>query len=202
MNDPRWSAYLLMRKSNILTELGEGQRACLTARRAAALAAREAPSQEAVCLRQLALAEASQGSEVIAREAIERALLLLSVPSNGPNELSPYCTSSYLEMEHALCLLVLDQPAAAAGACQRALSSWPVGLVRDEGLCLVRLATAQLRMHQVDDACASAMQAIERVRVAPSARTLSQLRIVSQTVQPYRDARSVRQFREALARVA
>ena len=105
-------------------------------------------------------------------------------------------------MEHALCLLLLDRPAAAAEACIRALQSWPAGLVRDEGLCLVRLAVAQLRTHQVDEACASALQAIERVQVAPSARTLEQLRTVSRAVQPYRDARSVRQFREALARVA
>lgn len=105
-------------------------------------------------------------------------------------------------MEHALCLLVLDQPEAAAEACLRALQSWPVGLVRGEGPCLVRLATAQLRMHQVEEACASGLQAIERVQVAPSARTIEQLRTLSRTVQPYRDARSVRQFREALARVA
>ena len=107
------------------------------------------------------------------------------------NPLSPYCTSSYVEMEHALCLLVLNQPAAAVDACTRALHAWPAGLVRDEGLCLVRLAVAQLRMHRVDDACASALQAIERVQVAPSARTLDQLRALSRAVQPFRDARSV-----------
>jgi hypothetical protein len=105
-------------------------------------------------------------------------------------------------MEQALCLLVLDQPTAAVDACTRALETWPAGLTRDEGLCLVRLAAAQLRLHQVDDACASALRAIERVQVAPSARTLEQLRTVSRAVQPYRDARSVRQFREALAQVA
>ena len=76
-------------------------------------------------------------------------------------------------------LLVLDQPTAAAEACVRALQSWPAGLVRDEGLCLVRLAAAQLRTRRVDEACASALQAIERVQVAPSARTLDQLRAVS-----------------------
>ncbi len=200
--DAGLTAYTVMRKSNILTALGEGQRASLTARRAAALAARKAPAQQAVCLRQVALSEAAQGNEVAARDAIERALILLASPSDGPNALSPYCTPAYVEMEHALCLLVLDQPAAAVQACTRALQSWPAGFVRDEGLCLVRLAVAQLRAHQVDEACASALRAIERVKVAPSARTLDQLRAVSRTVQPYRDARSVRQFREALAQVA
>jgi hypothetical protein len=150
----------------------------------------------------VALAEAAQGNEVAARDAIERALILLSSPIDGPNALSPYCTASFVEMEHALCMLVLDQPGAAAAACVRALQAWPAGLVRDEGLCLVRLAVAQVQMHQVDDACASALRAIERVQVAPSARTLDQLRALSRTVQPYRDARSVREFREALARVA
>lgn len=200
--DAGLTAYTLMRKSNVLTSLGEGQRASLTARRAVALAAREAPAQEAVCLRQVALSEAAQRNEVAAREAIERALILLGTPADGPNDLSPYCTASYVEMEHALCLLVLDQPAAAAEACTRALRSWPAGFVRDEGLCLVRLADAQLRSHQVDEACASAIEAVERVQVAPSARTLDQLRAVSRAVQPFRDARSVRRFREALAHVA
>ena len=196
------TAYTLMRKSNILTALGHGQRASLTAQRAANLAAHEAPDQQAVCLRQVALAEAAQGNESAARDAIERALILLSHPPDGVNMLSAYCTPSYVEMEHALCLLVLDQPAAAAEACNRALGSWPAGLVRDEGLCLVRLAVAELQMSHVDEACASALRAIERVQVAPSARTLEQLRAVSRQVQPYRDARSVRRLREALARVA
>jgi tetratricopeptide (TPR) repeat protein len=200
--DPGLTAYTLMRKSNILTALGHGQRASLTARRAANLAAHEAPDQQAVCLRQVALAEAAQGNESAARDAIERALVLLSRPPDGVNMLSAYCTPSYVEMEHALCLLVLDQPAAAAEACNRALGSWPAGLVRDEGLCLVRLAVAELQMSHVDEACASALRAIERVQVAPSARTLEQLRAVSRQVQPYRDARSVRRLREALARVA
>jgi hypothetical protein len=57
--NPGLTAYTLMRKSNVLTALGEGQRACLTARRAAQLAAREAPDQQAICLRQVALAEAA-----------------------------------------------------------------------------------------------------------------------------------------------
>jgi tetratricopeptide (TPR) repeat protein len=200
--DPFLTAYALMRKSNVLTALGEAQRARLTAYRAADLAARETPDQHAVCLRQVALAEAALGDEHAARDAVERALILNSTASDGQNTFLAYCTSSYLEMEHALCLLVLDQPGAAAAACQRALRSWPAGLVRDEGLCLVRLAAAQLRTDDVDEACASALRAIDRVQVAPSARTLEQLRTVSTAMQPYRESRSVRQFREALASVA
>jgi hypothetical protein len=193
-----------MRKSNVLTGLGQGQRASLTARRAVDLAAEHAPGQQAVCLRQVALAEAAEGDETAARTAVERALVLLEAadPSSCTNALSPYCTPAYVEMEHALCLLMLDQPAAAAAACTRALDVWPAGFVRDEGLCLVRLAVAQLRMNDLDAACGSALRAIERVEQAPSARTLEQLRAVSQHVQPFRDARCVRQFREALAHVA
>lgn len=198
--DPFLTAYALMRKSSILTELGHGPRARLTAHRAADLAAREAPDQHPVCLRGVALAEAASGDERATRDAIERALIVNS--TGRPDGVLAYCTTSYLEMENASCLLVLNQPGAAVEACQRALRSWPDGLVRDEGLCLVRLALAQLRTHQVDEACASAMRAIERVRMAPSARTLEQLRAISQAVQPYREARSVRHFRQALASVA
>lgn len=199
--DPALIAYCLMRKSNILTARGEQQRAEVTAQRAMVLAEREAPEQRAICLRQVALASAHLHDERSARDAIEHALELTASPA-GDNELAAYCTTSYVQMEAALCLLVLGNPTAAAEACTRALTAWPAGLIRDQGLCLVRLALAQLNLQQIDDACASAMAAIELVQRAPSARALQTLRGLSRRMTPYREARSVRQFREALAAVA
>jgi tetratricopeptide (TPR) repeat protein len=200
-SDAALTAYNTMRKSNVLTDLGELHRAKVTAERAARLAAQEAPDQEAVCLRQVALASAHLQDEAAARGAVSRALEITD--SSGPAlTYSEYCTLSYLEMEEALCLLVLGQPAAAVDACTRALANWPAGRVRDEGLCLSRLALALLDQHQVDEACAAALAAIERIQEAPSARALQVLRTVGRRVTPFRQAASVRQLRQALATVA
>jgi transcriptional regulator with XRE-family HTH domain len=196
------TAYHMMRKSNVLTARGDRQRASVTAQRAATLAAREAPEHEAVCLRQVALSEAYLRNEAAARGALERALELAGGPTDPRNLISSYCTPSYVEMEGALCLLVLGSPAAAAEACSRALRTWPGGFARDEAMCLMRLALAQLDLNQVDEACATALVAITRVQQAPSARSLHMLRSVSRRVQPFREARSVREFRDALALVA
>jgi hypothetical protein len=113
------TAYTLMRNSNVLAALGEGQRANLAARRAASLAARKPPARQAVCPRQVGLSEAGQGNEAAARDAIERVLILSSSPSDGLSTLSPYCTPAYVKVEHAPYLLVLDQPTAAVQAWTR-----------------------------------------------------------------------------------
>jgi tetratricopeptide (TPR) repeat protein len=199
--DADLAAYNTMRKSNVLTEQGDAQRAVVTARRAARLAARHAPQQEAICLRQMALAEAQLGQERQARSAIDRALELTS-STPVAHEFSAYCTTPYVEMEGALCLLTLRQPATAVEACTHALASWPPDRARDEALCLSRLAVAQLELRQVDAACDAALTAIERVQAAPSARTLHMLRVVARRVSPLNEARRVRQLREALATVA
>jgi tetratricopeptide (TPR) repeat protein len=199
--DADLAAYNTMRKSNVLTEQGDAQRAVVTARRAARLASRHAPQQEAICLRQMALAEAQLGQERQARSAIDRALELTS-STPVAHEFSAYCTTPYVEMEGALCLLTLRQPATAVEACTHALASWPPDRARDEALCLSRLAVAQLELRQVDAACDAALTAIERVQAAPSARTLHMLRVVARRVSPLNEARRVRQLREALATVA
>ena len=199
--DAGLTAYNTMRKGNVLTERGDVHRAVVTARRAVRLATRYAPEQEAVCLRQVALAEAHLHQERPARAAIDRALEITTSTPVG-HDFSSYCTTPYVQMEGALCLLTLGQPAAAAEACRQALEAWPTDRARDEALCLTRLAVAQLDMHDVDGACESSLTAIERVHAAPSARTLHMLRLVARRVAPLKEARQVRQLREALATVA
>lgn len=199
--DAGLTAYNTMRKGNVLTERGDVDRAVVTAQRAARLAARHAPEQEAVCLRQVALAAAHLHQERPARAAIDRALEITASTPVG-HDFSSYCTTPYVQMEGALCLLLLGQPAAAADACRQALAAWPPDRARDEALCLTRLAVAQLDMRDVDGACESSLTAIERVHTAPSARTLHMLRVVARRVAPLKEARKVRQLREALATVA
>ncbi len=195
-------AYVLMRKSNILSAVGDHQRAILTAQRALTVAERSAPHLAAVCLRQVALAHAYLGHEMAARAALDRALELATPTVESDNELSPYCTTSYVHMEGALCFLVLGQPEPAVKACTDALTTWPVEIVRDKAVCLARLAIGHLDLHQLDAACESAMLAIHHVQATPSARTLHLLRIIGRRVVPFKQAQVVRQFRQALSTVA
>lgn len=196
------AAYALMRKSNILTFQAEAIRAHVTARRAVELADRDAPAQKAVCLRQLALAEAHLRHEADVHAVIDEALALTDISINQPNELSAYCTTSYLHMERALCQLVQGRPAAAIQACTQALEHWPAGLRRDQTLCLARLAMGHLQLYQIDEACSTAMIALERVQAAPSARALHMLRAMARRLAPLKQARPVREFCDALAAVA
>jgi len=201
-DDVGLAAYTTMRKSNVLSATGDHHRASLTAGRALTLAEKNAPHLMAVCLRQAALTHAYLGHETTTRAALDQALELTTPVVEPNNELSPYCTTSYVQMEGALCSLVLGQPASAVEACTDALAAWPVEIVRDKALCLARLAIGQLDLYQLDEACESAMLAIEHVQASPSARTLHMLQLIGRRVLPLKQARAVRQFRQALAAVA
>jgi len=155
-----------------------------------------------VCLRQHALASAQRGDERSARDAIERALALTYPVFGSATALSPYCTTSYVQMEAALCLLTLRQPAAAEQACAEALAAWPAELVRDRGLCLVRRAMALAELREVDEACRAALLAIDGVRSAPSGRVVHMLRLVTSRLRPFSRNPNVRELTQALPGVA
>ncbi len=193
--------YNLMRKSNVLTSAGERHTAASTARRALDAATDRHPELVPVCLRQHALAASRIGDETRARDAIERALTLAE-PAVGTEGFSAYCTRAYVQMEAALCLLALRRPAEAEQVCTDALSAWPAELPRDRTLCLVRRGVALVELQEVDEACRTALQAVEGVRSAPSGRTVHMLRKIAIGLRPYRRNPHVRELTEALADVA
>jgi tetratricopeptide (TPR) repeat protein len=196
------TAYNLMRKSNVLTSLREWQRARAVAWKALTLAEREAPDVLSVCLRQYALAQSYLRDEREAKLALQRALELAKPTVGDSTHFSAYCTTSYVEMEAALCLLALGNPRAATEACDRALKHWPAELVRDESLCLARLAVARCQLRQIEEACATAQQAVERVKTAPSARAIHMLRLAASKLQPFKGTRGVTELTQAVAEMA
>lgn len=200
--DASLAAYNLMRKSSVLTSLREWQRARSVAQKAVTLAERVAPGLLPVCLRQYALAQSCLRDEREAKPALQRALDLTAPTVGAQADLSAYCTTSYVQMEAALCLLTLGNPAAAATACVEGLEHWPAELVRDESLCLTRLAVARCQLHQVEEACDAAQRAIERVKAAPSARAIHMLRLTVHKLQPFKGTPAVRELSHALADVA
>jgi len=201
-SDAPLTAYNLMRKSSVLTSLREWQRARSVAQKAVALAEQVAPGLLPVCLRQYALTQSYLRDEREAKPALQRALDLTKPTVGDSADLSAYCTTSYVQMEAALCLLALGNPAAAAAACVEALEYWPAELVRDESLCLTRLAVARCQLRQIEEACEAAQRAVERVKVAPSARAIHMLRLTAHKLQPFKGTPSVRELTQALAEVA
>jgi tetratricopeptide (TPR) repeat protein len=198
--DAELAAYSTMRRSNILSTLGQHQLAASTARSAFTGAMTHSESLIPVCLRQQALSFAGLKDEAGTREAIDQALALSTAAMDVEAQLSPYCTTSYLQMEAALCLLTLRQPAAAEEACSIALADWPVALVRDRTLCVARRAVALVEMRDVDEACEAAMTALDGVRSAPSGRTIHMLRTVVTRLRPYNRNAQVKQLTMALPR--
>lgn len=200
--DTTLTAYNLMRKSCVLTSLREWRRAASVVQKAIRLAEQEAPHLLPVCLRQYALTQSYLRDERKAKPALQHALDLTKPTLGEEGGLSSYCTTSYVQMEAALCLLALGNPAAAADACVDALKRWPAELVRDESLCLTRLAVARSELRQVEEACDAAQQAIELVKTAPSARAIHMLRVTAHKLAPFKDNRNVVAMTQSLAEVA
>lgn len=200
--DGELTTYNRMRKANVLTSAAELPLAASTAKRALDDATDRYPQLVPVCLRQSALTAARMRDESSARAAIEHAVNLTNAAVNGADAMTAYCTTSYVQMEAALCLLVLRLPAAAEEACQKALAVWPEGLDRDRTLCLARRAVALVDLREFDEACRTAMLALDGVRSAPSGRALHMLRVITTRLRPLSRNASVRELTEALAEVA
>lgn len=200
--DGELATYNRMRKANVLTTAADLPLAASTAQRALADASDRFPDLVPVCLRQTALTSARMRDERGARAAIERAVDLTSATINTAAAHSSYCTKSYVQMESALCLLVLRQPAAAEQACREALATWPEGLDRDRTLCLARRGVALIDLGEFDEACRTTMLAIDGVRSAPSGRALRMLRVITTRLRPLGRHASVRELTDALAEVA
>lgn len=200
--DGELTTYNRMRKANVLTTATDLPLAASTAGRALADATERFPHLVPVCLRQVALTAARMRDEHSARSAIERAVDLSTAFVNTSDAHSSYCTKSYVQMEAALCLLVLRQPAEAEEACREALATWPDGHVRDRTLCLARRAVALVDLREFDEACRTAMAAIDGVRSAPSGRALHMLRVITTRLRPLGRNTNVRELTEALSEVA
>lgn len=196
------TTYNRMRKANVLMAVGDLHLAGTTAQKSLKESIEHFPHLVPVCLRQQALTAARLKDEHGAREAIERAVNLTQATIDASDVLSPYCTTSYVQMEAALCLLLLRQPAAAEEACNLALAAWPDELVRDRTMCQVRRGIALVELREFEEACRAAMLALDGVRSAPSGRALHMLRVIATRLRPLGRNTSVRELTEALAEVA
>ena len=74
--------------------------------------------------------------------------------------------------------------------------------MRDESLCLARLAVARCQLRQIEEACVAAQHAVQRVKVAPFARVIHMLRLTAQKLEPFKGTLCVSELTQALAAVA
>ncbi|WP_037608277.1 hypothetical protein [Streptacidiphilus rugosus] len=110
---------------------------------------------------------------------------------------------AYLADELAHCHRDLDQPRQSARQAQEALRGHPETRVRRRAVDLVLLATAQLQLREVDQACETGARAMELMSCLRSARGSEYLEDFRRKLEPYRHQRVVQEFQaRALAEAA
>jgi len=199
LDDPRLISYVLMRKSNILTDGGDSALGRGLADAALRGGVRLTPRLRALARRQRANAYALQGEANGCARELDLAMDEVMRQADDPtDDFLAYCGPSYVEMEAANCWLRLEQPGKAIPIFERSLENWPHGhQPRDRGLCLARLATAYAIAGDLDAAADAGEESLASLRIAGSGRVLNQLRQLRQRLAPAYDSPSVAAFGEA-----
>ncbi|WP_154402694.1 helix-turn-helix domain-containing protein [Nocardioides speluncae] len=180
LGDPTLVAYALMRHSNIASDGRDGARALGFASSALQHWERLTPGLRALILRQQASGHTLLQNLSATKDAIDRGLEQAHIASTSgaeeADDLTGYCTPSYLEMESATCLVRLGRPEPAIDALERGLADWRPEFRRDLGLCLARAATAYSVVGDRDHAHEAAEGALIIASETKSARTIRELR--------------------------
>ena len=180
LGDPRLTAYVLMRKSNIATDADSPGHGLGLANAALRATRSLTPRIHAVALRQRANAHALLGDRADCERAVNDAL---EHAANGDpaDPLAGYCTPAYVEMEAAACWDRLGNAGAAIEVFEDSLASWPADAqIRDRGLCLARLAAASAACGDSPRAWRAAGQALPIAASTGSARIRRQLLLASE----------------------
>ncbi len=199
LGDPRLISYVLMRKSNILTDGGHSAQGRGLADAALRASGELTPRLRALALRQRANAFALLGeADGCARELDLAMDEVNREPVDLNDDFLGYCGPSYVEMEAANCWLQLEQPGKAIPIFESSLGNWPIGhQPRDRGLCLARLATAHAIAGDLDRAAQAGVESLITLRIAGSGRVLNQLRQLRMRLAPAYDSPSVAAFGRA-----
>ncbi len=178
--DRRLMSYFLMRQSNIASDDGHAAQTLNFALAALQPWDELTPGLRAVALRQLAAGHALQDNLTAAASAIDRGLEQVACVTDntdtGAEDLTAYCTPSYLEMEAATCWVRLGRPDSAVESLERGLSVWQPEFRRDLGLCLARAAVAYAAVDDPEQAHSAAANALVIAAETKSARTIRELR--------------------------
>jgi transcriptional regulator with XRE-family HTH domain len=195
-------SYVLMRKSNQASGLGDAGPTLDLAQAALRGQDRLPPRVRALALRQKARGHALAGDPTACARALEAAHEQAAALENqGDDEraLAGYCTPSYLDGEAADCWMLLGQPRRAVTILEHGLAAWPPPYQRDRGLNLARLAVAHAADREPEQACAVAQQAVGIVSNTWSARATAELRRLPALLSSWPDLAAGVELRETLA---
>jgi transcriptional regulator with XRE-family HTH domain len=201
-DDPLRVSYVLMRKSNQASSLGDAARTLGLAQ--AALRGQDclSPRVRALALRQKARGHALAGDATACARALDAAKAEAADPDDHGDDdraLTGYCTPSYIDGEAADCWMLLGQPRKAVAILEHGLTEWPAQYQRDRGLNLARLAVAHAADREPEQACAVAQQAAAIINNTWSARSTAELRRLPVLLAPWPDLAPVVELRETLA---
>lgn len=198
LNDPVTTAYILMRKSNIASDLGHYERSLGLTSAGLRSASNIPPRIRALLLGQQARAYALRGAKSDCTRSIDDAMTQVNRPDADSDEVAPYCTPAYMAMQTATCWNDLGSPDLAIPVFEKALSAWPRFLRRDKGMCLARLAVAHATRGDKASACRVGHEAANTVRSATSARALRDLRLLRERLVPWRRDEEVSELRTVI----
>lgn len=201
IGEPTDTTYLLMRKSNIASDLGSPDRALGLTTAALRTASKVSPRIRALVLGQQARAHALRGDTSECARSLDAAMREVTRPNADADDIAPYCTPAYISMQAAICWADLNAPSRAIPIFEKALAAWPVFMRRDQGLCLTRLASAHATRGDKINACRVGHQAISTVRSATSARALRELRNLRERLAPWRRDEEVSELTYAIKRL-
>jgi tetratricopeptide (TPR) repeat protein len=186
LGEPRENAYVLMRKADIAADLDNPDRTIGLTEAALRDPSRVHPRIRALLLRLRGRAHARLGNASECARALDAAYEDVLRPYDGFDDLTAYCTPSYIGMEAASCWSKLGKFDPAIATYERSLQTWPDPLRRDQGLCLARLANAYAGREDLDKACVAGRQAVDVIRSATSSRALNELQRVRLRLAPWR----------------
>jgi tetratricopeptide (TPR) repeat protein len=194
-------SYLLMRKSNIASDLESPVRALGLTEAALREASKVSPRIRALVLGQEARAHALRGDADDCARSIDAALREVTRPEVGEEPVASYCTPAYVSMQAATCWSDLKSPSRAIPIFEKAIATLPVFMRRDQGLCLTRLATAYASEGDKARACHAGQKALKTVRTATSARALHELRKLRELLAPWRRDEEVSELTHSIKRL-
>jgi hypothetical protein len=198
---PSETAYLLMRKSNIASDLGNPDRALGLTVAAMRGASRVSPQIRALVLGQQARAHALRGDGGECARSLDAAMRAMAEQVTASERIAAYCTPAYVQMQAATCWAELRMPHRAIPVFEEALSSFPTFMRRDQGLCLTRLASAHAGAGDRGSACRVGRQAVRTVEAATSARSLWELRELRKRLAPWRRDTEVSDLSQEIKRL-
>jgi transcriptional regulator with XRE-family HTH domain len=177
LDDRRVISYVLMRKSNIATDSGQPGHGLGLANAALKQQHQLTPRLRAVALRQRANAYAMLNESADFARDTEKAFIEATAGvSQGEEDVAPYCTPSYVEMEAGASWLKLGAANAAIPVFEDSRARWTaVEQVRDHALGLARLATAYATTGEPEQACTIAESLITTANGLGSARVATQV---------------------------